>query len=223
MPSAQGPREFLKQTALNREISGVVRIRSSHDGSREMKRILVSGHQTWSMTNRPVAALLLLFAAISSPLAQTAAPKGVGTQDEAPAQAQPAPQPSPTQSENPGLINEMGKLFEKVVPSFKRPGEAIEDLNTRAKDAAKNASDALSRLKPGSIASGRVICPLAANGTPDCKLAADRLCQTKGLKEGQSLSTNSAETCSPKVLIPGRQRKPDDCRMDTYVTTAVCQ
>jgi hypothetical protein len=25
------------------------------------------------------------------------------------------------------------------------------------------------------------------------------------------------------VLIPGRQRKPDDCRTDNYVTSALCQ
>jgi hypothetical protein len=25
------------------------------------------------------------------------------------------------------------------------------------------------------------------------------------------------------VLIPGRARKPDDCRTDNYVTTALCQ
>ena len=42
-------------------------------------------------------------------------------------------------------------------------------------------------------------------------------------KEGNSLGTDSAETCSAKVLIPGRQRKPDDCRTDTFVTTALCQ
>ena len=71
--------------------------------------------------------------------------------------------------------------------------------------------------------SGRAACPMAANGTPDCKLGADRLCQSKGHKEGKSLNTDSAETCSAKVLIPGRQRKPGDCRTDTFVTSALCQ
>jgi hypothetical protein len=74
------------------------------------------------------------------------------------------------------------------------------------------------------MVSGRTICPIAANsGTPDCKLSADRLCQSKGYKEGKSLNTDSAESCSAKVLIPGRTRKPDDCRTDTYVTSALCQ
>jgi len=47
--------------------------------------------------------------------------------------------------------------------------------------------------------------------------------QAKGFKEGKSLASDSAETCSAKVLIPGRTRKPGDCRTDTYVTSALCQ
>jgi hypothetical protein len=73
------------------------------------------------------------------------------------------------------------------------------------------------------MVSGRMACPPGADRTPDCKAGADKLCQGKGYKDGKSLNTDSAETCSAKVLIPGRQRKPDDCRTDTYVTTALCQ
>ena len=129
--------------------------------------------------------------------------------------------------DNSGLIRDIGKLFEKslsVLPPLKSPGEAIDDLNARARETARDAGEALSRLaKPSSMVTGRTICPAAANGTPDCKAAADRLCQSKGYKEGKSLSADSAETCSAKVYIPGRQRKPGDCRTDNYVTTALCQ
>src|SRR5262245_56685749 len=63
-------------------------------------------------------------------------------------QADPAPAASPEPSENPGLLNEMGKLFGKILPPLKSPGETIDDLNARAKDAG----DALSRLaKPSSM------------------------------------------------------------------------
>ena len=125
------------------------------------------------------------------------------------------------------MINELEKLFEKsksMLPTLKSPGEAIDDLNARAKDAAKGAGDALSRLaKPGSMVSGRIICPLGANGTPDCKSGADKLCQSKGFKEGNSLNTDSSQTCSAKVMIPGRPRQASDCRTDNFVTTALCQ
>jgi hypothetical protein len=138
----------------------------------------------------------------------------LGVQEQGPPSAAPEPQPSPS-PETPGLINEMGKLFDKMLPPMKSPGEAIDDLNARA-------GDALSRLKPGAMIKGRMACPATA-GTPDCKFGADKLCQSKGYKEGRSLGTDSAETCSAKVMIPGRQRKPDDCRTDTFVTTALCQ
>lgn len=138
--------------------------------------------------------------------------------------AQPAPLPSAQPNEeSPGLLDGMEKLFEKslsIFPTLKSPGETVDDLNARAKDAG----DGLSRLaKPSLMVSGRAICPASPNGAPDCKLGADKLCQAKGFTEGNSLNTDSAETCSPKVLIPGRKRKPDDCRTDNYVTSALCQ
>jgi hypothetical protein len=139
----------------------------------------------------------------------------------APAEAAP-PADTPAPQENPGLINELGKMFGKL-PTLKSPSETIDDLNSSAKDAAKSASDTLSRMTNSSMVTGRMVCPVSANGAPDCKTASDKLCQAKDFKEGKSLLTDSAETCSAKVLIPGRSRKPGDCRTDTYVTRAVCQ
>jgi hypothetical protein len=139
-----------------------------------------------------------------------------------PTQAAPAPTP-PAEPENPGLISELGKLLHKL-PPLKSPSETFGDLNERAKDATKGATEALTNFaRPSSMVSGRAICPVSANGAPDCKAAADKLCQDKGYKEGKSLTMDSAEKCSAKVLIPGRTRKPDDCRTDNYVTAALCQ
>jgi len=156
----------------------------------------------------------------SSPAVQTPVQQG------APPQAEPASPPAPPREENPGLINELEKLWDKsksMLPTLKSPQETIDDLNARAKDMTRDATDSLSRLTKSSMATGRVACPVSANGAPDCKLGADKLCQSKGFKEGNSLNADSAETCSARVLIPGRVRKPDDCRTDTYVTRALCQ
>jgi hypothetical protein len=141
-----------------------------------------------------------------------------------PQQGEPASSPpAPAREEKPGLLHEMGKLFEKslsILPPLKSPGDTIDDLNARARDAG----DTLSRLAmPSSMVSGRMICAVSAGGAPDCKAGADRLCQSKGFKEGKSLTVDSAEKCSAKVLIPGRTRKPDDCRTDNFVTRALCQ
>jgi hypothetical protein len=151
-----------------------------------------------------------------TPVQQAAPEQAAPTANEA---VPPAEAPPP---ENPGLINEIGKMFDKL-PTLKSPGETIDDLNARAKDAAKGASDTLSRITTSSMVTGRMTCPLSANGAPDCKSASDKLCQSKGFKDGKSLLTDSAETCSAKVLIPGRARKPGDCRTDTFVTRALCQ
>jgi hypothetical protein len=158
-----------------------------------------------------------------------AAPPSLGVQSPAqqpvpdqapPPQNEPAP---PAREENPGLINEIGKLFEKsksMLPDIRSPGETIDDLNARAKGAGESLSN---MAKPSSMVSGRAACLVAANGAPDCKAGADKLCQSKGYKEGKSLDTDAAEKCSAKVFLPGRKREPGDCRTENYVTRALCQ
>src|SRR5262245_17931580 len=107
-----------------------------------------------------------------------------------PSQQQPEPAP-PAQEESPGLINELGKLWDKL-PKIKTPAETLEDI--------KGAGESLTNIaKPSTMVIGRVACAVAANGAPDCKTGADRLCQGKGYKEGKSLDTDAVEKCSPKI------------------------
>lgn len=181
------------------------------------------------------AALSMLVAAAGAGWPQAAPPPptlGLQTPAQQAVPDRPAPQQgepasTPAQDENPGLINEIGKLWEKsktILPTLKSPQEALEDLNTRARDASKDAGESLSRLaKPSLMVSGRMGCPVSANGAPDCKAGADKLCQAKGHKEGKSLDTDAAEKCSAKVYLPGRKREPGDCRTEHYVTRALCQ
>ena len=180
------------------------------------------------------AALLMSLIAAGAAWPQAAAPPpSLGIQTPA-QQAAPEPpalprgEPSPSSSppareENPGLFNEMGKLFEKslsILPRLKSPQETFEDLNTQTKDAG----DSLTRLaKPSSMVTGRMGCPVAGNGAPDCKAGADKLCQARGFKEGKNLDTDAVEKCSAKVYLPGRKREPSDCRTENYVTRALCQ
>jgi len=175
--------------------------------------------------------LVLSMLAIAPDAGWSQATPGPSLGMQSPAQqsvpAQPAPQqieppPSPRE-ENPGLINEIGKLFEKsksLLPPLKGPGETMDDLNARAKSAGESLSNI---AKPSIMVSGRAACLVAANGAPDCKAGADRLCQSKGYKEGKSLDTDAAEKCSPKVYLPGRKREPGDCKTENYVTRALCQ
>jgi hypothetical protein len=191
---------------------------------------LIAQARAWVATVTAALSMLMIAAGAGWPQSTSPQPSlGIQepAQQAAPQQSGPAPSsPVTPAEENPGLFNEMEKLFEKtlsVLPPLKSPRETIDDWNTHAKDAAKDAAAALSRLaRPSAVVSGRTRCPVSANGAPDCKLGAGRLCQSKGFKEGNSLDSDAAETCSAKVLIPGRARKPDDCRMDNYVTRAVC-
>jgi hypothetical protein len=133
----------------------------------------------------------------------------------APEQSEPAPPPDPAPKENPGLISEIGKLFEKpasMLPTLKSPRETIDD-----------AAGALSRLARSPGVKGRAACPTAANGAPDCKAAADKLCQSKGFKEGKSLDVDTTRSCSARALLSGRKPEESECRTETYVTRAVCQ
>ena len=95
---------------------------------------------------------------VQSP-AQQGVPQGPAPQQiEPPAQQAPAAEP-----ENPGLINEIGKLFEKsksLLPPLKSPGEAIDDFNARAKDAGESLSNL---ARPSLMVTGRAACTVASN------------------------------------------------------------
>jgi hypothetical protein len=165
------------------------------------------------------AALLMMAAAADFAWPQAAtqpAPSSQGAPAQpAPQHSEPAPLPEPAPKENPGLINEIGKLLEKpgsMLPTLKSPRETIDD-----------AADALSRLTKSPGVKGRVVCPVAANGAPDCKAAADKLCQSKGFKEGKSLDVDTTRNCSAKALLSGGKPDESECRMENSVTRALCQ
>lgn len=195
-----------------------------------------SGHfMVPSRTHAAIAGVMLsmsMMMAASAAWPQAAPPSSPGLQSPAQQSVpnQPPSQPSepasaapPANEENPGLINEIGKWFEKsksLLPTLKSPQETMDDLNARAKDAGESLSNL---AKPSSMVKGRTACLVAANGAPDCKAGADKLCQSKGYKEGKSLDTDAAEKCSAKVYLPGHKREPGDCRTENFVTRALCQ
>src|SRR4051794_3072074 len=154
----------------------------------------------------PIAAAVLLsmtsaYQAWPQAASQPSSPVPQRAEPEAP--SEPVPR-----RENPGLINEIGKLL----PTLKSPKETIDD-----------AADALSRLAKSPGVKGRVICPAAPNGAPDCKLAADKLCQGKGFTTGSSLDVDTTRNCSARSLLMGRKPDESECRTETFVTRAVCQ
>lgn len=169
-------------------------------------------------------AALVLFGLIASfdPLrAQSAAPAAEPPPASlAPQPAATTPPATPQPSSRPGLIDKVGEWLrdsaEGVSSGLKGTQQRLEDLN-------KGALDTLTSIPVAGFASGRSLCPRSANGAPDCYAATEQLCREKGYTAGRSLDTVSAETCNPRIYLPGYQRKPDDCRIDTFVTRAACQ
>jgi hypothetical protein len=171
---------------------------------------------------QPVAVAVLMLSAVvaaDQACAQTPAQPAPSAQgapaQPVPEQSAPAPPEPAPPKENPGLINEIGKLLEKpasMLPTLKSPKETIDD-----------AADALSRWTKSPGVKGRAACPVAANGAPDCKAAANKLCQSKGFKEGKSLDVDTTRSCSARALLSGRKPEESECRTETYVTRAVCQ
>jgi hypothetical protein len=129
-------------------------------------------------------------------------------------QEEPAP-PQPARKESPGLLDEIGKILENpssVLPAWKSPKQTIDD-----------AADALSRLARSPGVKGRVVCPTAPNGAPDCKAAADKLCKGRGFREGNSLDVDTTRSCSARSLLLGGKPDESECRTETWVTRAVCR
>lgn len=152
---------------------------------------------------------------------------------ETPPPPVPAAPPDQAPKSNPGLVEEIGKLFKNSVTGLrdsasgltsKLPSarETIDGINSSAKDATESLSR-MTPIGPQTMVNGRAACPAAANGAPDCKAASDKLCKDKGYKEGKSLDIETAEKCSARVYLSGRTGAPGECRTENFVTRAVCQ
>ena len=76
-----------------------------------------------------------------------------------------------------GLIEKLGDWLrdsaDGVSSGLKGTQQRIDDIN-------KGTLDTLSRIPVAGFASGRSLCPRAANGAPDCYAATDKLCKEKG-------------------------------------------
>ena len=187
----------------------------------------------------PLALAMLLTAAVDAraqwiQAQQILPPPGQppAQQNLAPSSVPPSPAPPPASApaappSNPGLVEELGKIIKNSASSlsstWKGSQQTIDNFNSGAKDAAKGATDAILSTTSQTMVSGRVACPIAGNGAPDCKSASEQLCKAKNYRTGSSVDIETAETCSAKVYISGRTGAPGECKTQNFVTRAVCQ
>jgi hypothetical protein len=153
---------------------------------------------------------------------------------DAPPPAEPPPVTETVPSGNrPGFLEALGRFFghskDAIDSQFKNTQETLGNIGTQATGAAKNAAGAAKDAAgsvialPGTrIVTGRQLCPVAANGAPDCQQGASALCNAKGFQGGgRSLDIQTSQRCPIKSWLQGP--KEGECRSENYVTRAVCQ
>ncbi len=170
-------------------------------------------------------AFILCLASAAS--AQNAPPQGAPI---APPQGAPVAPPQPPaaqapEANRPGFVDAVGRWLqegkEKFDAQMKGAREALGEFNDKAKQNAKDAAGAL--VTNPLIVNGRARCEIAANGAPDCAAAANTVCRAKNFQTGKSVATQTEEKCPARVLLSGRSPEAGECKIETYVTRAVCQ
>jgi hypothetical protein len=150
--------------------------------------------------------------------------------------AQTPPAQTPTDPDNnatanpgfrPGFIDVFGRWLEQGATKLKSDMQGAQDkadqLGTRAREAAKEATGAVSALPGARPVTARERCVAAQNGAPDCLAAAVTLCRGKGFQTGKSLDTQSEQKCPSKVFLEGRAPNNTECPTEIFVTRAMCQ
>jgi len=123
-------------------------------------------------------------------------------------QIEPQPSAPPAREENPGLFNEIGKLFEKsksMLPPLKSPSETFDDLNARARDAGESLSNFRKAVDDGERARGLRGRHLMAHRTAR---PAPKALPEQGFQGRQEPRHDAAEKCSRSCSCRGTSAAP---------------
>jgi hypothetical protein len=199
------------------------------------------GHRALMVIAIGAAAILLLAGILAAGVAtaQTRAePPNPAGDPLAATLTPPAPTPAP---ENPGFVGVLGNWMQQGMTSmstgidamFGAAKGAADAASTVAKGAAgvaKGAADAavdtaagVTKLPVPGVASGHEQCLLAANGAPDCGVAAEALCRSRGFATGTSVDFVTSEKCQPPYRSSSRNTPEGVCTLEHFVTRALCK
>jgi hypothetical protein len=142
--------------------------------------------------------------------------------------------PQKTDQPPAGMFQSVGRWFDEAWSSigsnFSSARSRVDNFGDEAgvaaratANAATDAAGAVARLPSARVVKGHQNCVVAANGAPDCGVAAAALCKAKGFNGGRSVDITSAEECPAPVMLGRREAKPGECRTVTFVTSAFCQ
>jgi len=140
---------------------------------------------------------------------------------------------NPPAAEPRGLFGNIGRWFDDQTSTlgshFRGARSGVENFGHEAGiaakttvEGAKDAAGAVTRIPTARVVSGHEKCTIAPNGAPDCVVAANAICKTKGFESGKSVDMTTAEVCSAQVYIAGRS-SGEGCHTETFVSRALCQ
>jgi hypothetical protein len=136
-------------------------------------------------------------------------------------------------AEEPGFFGSIIQWFDRqtshVGSSLKGAGSQVENFGHEAGIAAKSTvegakdmGDAVAKIPAARVVRGHERCQNAPNGAPDCGIAANAICKSKGFQFGKSVDMTSSEVCPAQVYLSGRSSGPG-CHTETFVSSALCQ
>jgi hypothetical protein len=148
-------------------------------------------------------------------------------------QPQPAAPPVAAEQQPAGFFGGISAWWDRQTSNWNATwqgmGRQAEKLSHEATAAAqssvekaKEAADAVGRVRNTTVVAGNEKCTVAPNGAPNCVAAATAMCKAKGFGSGQSLEMTAAEECPPKVYLSGRS-SGSECTSYTFVSRALCQ
>lgn len=136
-------------------------------------------------------------------------------------------------AEEPGFFGSIVRWFDDQASKFgsnlRGARSGVENFGHEAGvaakttiEGAKDAADAVTRIPTARVVTGHEKCDIAPNGAPDCVVAANAMCKTKGFASGKSVDMTTAEICPAQVYLSGRSSGPE-CHTETFVSRALCQ
>jgi hypothetical protein len=136
-------------------------------------------------------------------------------------------------AEKPGFLGAIVRWFDDQTSNlgshFRGARSSVENFGHEAGiaakttvEGAKDAAGAVTRIPTARVVTGHEKCTIAPNGAPDCVVAANAICKTKGFESGKSVDMTTAEICSAQVYMAGRS-SGEGCHTETFVSRALCQ
>jgi hypothetical protein len=143
--------------------------------------------------------------------------------------AQDAQQEAPPAASAPagGFIDAFGRFIQDSVGNWNSGIKGTADVAKGAADAAtavtRDTADAMVRLPAARFVNGREVCPVAPNGAPDCRVAAEAICKAHGFASGSSADFQTYQKCPPIAFNRPNGEPPPPCVIESAVTRAFCQ